>query len=97
MFEKFGEMDSFEELNELAENLFNEGDIESIKIMAKENGIPEDYAEMYIDRIIPFLSDALIAANGKLDLECKELEPKKSCWIGWNISAVSVWNTQKWL
>lgn len=77
MFETFGEMDSFEELNELAENLFNEGDIESIKIMAKENGIPEDYAEMYIDRIIPFLSDALIAANGKLDLECKELEPKE--------------------
>lgn len=77
MFEKFGEMDSFEELNELAENLFNEGDIESIKIVAKENGIPEDYAEMYIDRIIPFLSDALIAANGKLDMECEELKPKE--------------------
>ena len=77
MFEKFGEMDSFEELNELAENLFNEGDIESIKVMAKENGIPEDYAEMYIDKIIPFFCDALTEAIGKLDVECEELIPKE--------------------
>lgn len=29
MFEKFGELNSFGEINELAENLFNEGDTES--------------------------------------------------------------------
>lgn len=28
MFDKFGEFDSFSEINELAENLLNEGDIE---------------------------------------------------------------------
>lgn len=41
---KFGEFDSFEEINELAENLFNEGDTDtdSIKVMAAENGIPEE-------------------------------------------------------
>ena len=39
MFDKFGEMDSFGEINELADNLFNEGDTASIKTMAKENGI----------------------------------------------------------
>ena len=29
MFTKFGEMNSYKEINELAENLFNEGDIKS--------------------------------------------------------------------
>ena len=47
MFEKFGEMSSCREINELAENLLNEGDIQSLKVMAQENGIPEDYVEMY--------------------------------------------------
>lgn len=77
MFEKFGEMNSYEEINELAENLFNEGDMESIKVVAKENGIPEDFAGLYIEGVIPQLCDALTAANGKLDLECAELEPKE--------------------
>lgn len=31
MFDKFGEFDSHEEINEMAENLFNEGDTESRK------------------------------------------------------------------
>lgn len=34
MFERFGEMNSFQEINELAENLFNEGDLKSLKAMA---------------------------------------------------------------
>lgn len=34
MFEKFGELNSFGEINELAENLFNEGDTESLRAMA---------------------------------------------------------------
>ena len=38
MFDKFGEMDSYKEINELAENLFNEGDIDSLRVMAKEMG-----------------------------------------------------------
>ena len=42
MFTKFGEMNSYKEINEQAENLFNEGDIKRLKEMAKENGIPED-------------------------------------------------------
>lgn len=35
MFEKFGELNSFGEINELAENLFNEGDTESLRAMAR--------------------------------------------------------------
>lgn len=77
MFEKFGEMDSYKEINELAENLLKEGDLESLKAMAKENGIPSEYADLYISGDIPCLCDALIAANGKLDMECAELKPKE--------------------
>ena len=40
MFEKFGEFDSCEEINELSVNLSNEGDTDSIYALAQENGIP---------------------------------------------------------
>lgn len=77
MFDRFGEMDSFQEINELAENLFNEGDIESLQVMAKENGIPCEYVDMYCEGEIPELCDALTAALGKIDVECAELKPKE--------------------
>ena len=76
MFDKFGEFDSFGEMNEVAENLFNEGDIDSIRILAKENGIPEDIVELYIDGEIPYMCDALTAAVGKIDVEAGELKIK---------------------
>lgn len=77
MFEKFGELSSFEEINELAENLFNEGDTDSLKVMAKENGIQEDFVEMYLKGEIPVPCDALTAALGKIDIEAAELKPKE--------------------
>lgn len=77
MFEKFGEFDSYEEINELADNLLNEGDTESIKIVAKENGIEEDLVELFIQGDIPFLCDPLEAALGKIKVECEELKPKE--------------------
>ena len=77
MFDKFGEMGSYKEINELAENLFNEGDMASIKAMAKENGIPKDYVKLYINGETPELCDALTAAIGKLDVESNALKPKE--------------------
>ena len=77
MFEKFGEMSSYKEINELAENLFNEGDTDSLREMARENGIPDDYAEMYLAGDTPALCDALTAALGKIDVESAELKPKE--------------------
>ena len=77
MFEKFGEMSSYTEINELAKNLLEEGDHDSLKEMAKENGIPDDYVEMYLEDAIPTLCDATTAAIGKIDMECAELEPKE--------------------
>lgn len=77
MFEKFGEINSFGEINELAENLFNEGDIDSLKAMAKENGIQSEFVTMYIQGDIPVLCDALTAAVGKIEIEAAELQPKE--------------------
>lgn len=77
MFEKFGEFESCKEINELAENLFNEGDTDSIKVMAAENGIPEELVEAYIQGDIPILCDPLTAALGKIDVEAAELKPKE--------------------
>lgn len=77
MFDKFGELDSYEEINELAENLFNEGDVESLRAMAGENGIQKDFVEMYLQGDIPVLCDAMTAALGKIDVEVKDLKPKE--------------------
>ena len=77
MFDKFGEMNSYKEINELAENLFNEGDTESLRVMAKENGIQKDFVEMYLQGDIPVLCDPLTAALGKIDVEAAELKPKE--------------------
>lgn len=77
MFDKFGELDSYTEINELAENLFNEGDIDSLRAMAKENGIEEEMVELYLSMEIPELCDPLTAALGKIEVEVKELQPKE--------------------
>lgn len=77
LFERFGELGSAKEINELAENLFNEGDVESLKAMAKENGISEDYVELYLTGEIPALCDPLTAAMGKVDVEAAVLKPQE--------------------
>lgn len=77
MFDKFGEMSSYTEINELAANLLQERDLDSLKELAKENGIPDDYVEMYLEEAIPFLCDSTSAAIGKIDVECMKLKPKE--------------------
>ena len=77
MFEKFGEMSSYEEINELAENLLNEGDVDGLKGMAAENGIREDFVAMYLQGDIPALCDAMTAAIGKIEIECEDLKPQE--------------------
>lgn len=77
MFEKFGEFDSYAEINELAENLFNEGDPDSLRAMAEENGIPQEITELYLAGDTMELCDPLTAAMGKLDVEAAELKPKE--------------------
>lgn len=77
MWDKFGELDSYKEINELAENLFNEGDTDSLKAMAAENGIGEEFVAVYLTGDSPELCDPLTAALGKIDVEVAELKPKE--------------------
>lgn len=77
MFDRFGEMNSAAELNDLADNLLNEGDMESLEEMAKENGIQMEYIMAYQEGEIPFLCDDMTAALGKIDVEEKELKPQE--------------------
>lgn len=75
MYEKFGELDSCEEINGLAGNLFNEGDYDSIMDLAEENGVPGDYVDMYLAGDIPFLCGETEAALWKIDVEVKDYRP----------------------
>lgn len=75
MFDLFGELNSAEDINQLAGNLLAEGDIESIRTLAGENGIDIEIAQAFIDGEIPFLADEMTAAIGKLDIEAEELKP----------------------
>lgn len=74
MFDKFGEFDSAEEINETAAGLLEEGDLEGLREMAKENGFDEDDVQDYIDGIYPELANTCTAAWNKLEVEMKELK-----------------------
>lgn len=50
MFDKFGPL-TYEELNKTAEGLKMEGDIESLILLAEENGLEKEDAEDYADEI----------------------------------------------
>lgn len=73
MFETYGNFDSAEEINAKAEELFNAGDTDGIMELARENGLPEEYAEMYIGGEMPAICDAQAAADGKINLEADAL------------------------
>lgn len=75
LYEKFGEFDSALAINRKAEELFNSGDMDGLRTLACENGIPDDFTEMYIDGEIEDLCDDQIAAVGKIDMEIDEMQP----------------------
>ena len=76
MFDKFGEFDSYEEINKAAEGLKEEGDTESLKELAKENGIDIEDVQDYINRITDALTNKSMATLGKLEVEAADLKPK---------------------
>lgn len=71
MFELFGEFNSADELNKAAAGQLEQGDIESLKKLAEENGIDPDMADMYIQGIMQNLCDDMTAAIGKIEIEKK--------------------------
>ena len=77
MYERFGEFDSAAEINETAVNLRKEGDKESLYILAKENGIDEDMAELFLQGDILYLCTDMTAALGKLEVEAASMDAKE--------------------
>lgn len=74
MFDRFGEFDSAQEINEAAAEKLKEGDTEAVIAIAEENGIDKEDAEDYIDGCSEKLATPLMAAVGKLKMEGGELE-----------------------
>ncbi len=74
LFEKFGEFDSYKELNQSAEGLKEEGDFDSLKELAKENGIEEYDVEDYINGMVDELTTPVTAALGRLKVELETLD-----------------------
>ena len=57
MFDRFGEFGSAAEINETAVNLRKEGDTDSLKVLAEENGIDQDILEAFIDGDILYICE----------------------------------------
>lgn len=74
MFERFGEFDSAAEINETAVNLRKEGDKESLRVLANENGIDEDVLEAFLDGDILYICDDMAAAIGKIEVEKRNVD-----------------------
>lgn len=74
MYEKFGEFDSFEELNRAAAAQKAEGDDEALFALAQENGLDKEDVEDYLDGIVEKLATVSMAAIGKLKLEKEDLK-----------------------
>lgn len=74
MWDKFGELDSAEEINRLAAAELQEGDVDALKVLAEENGLDKDDVEDYIDGLIDELTTPELAAIGKLEVETKHLK-----------------------
>lgn len=76
MFDIFGNFDSVEELNACAAGLLEEGDLENLEAMAKENGIPDVMVEEFEKSWYgseAVLTDPINAALGKLDIEAADI------------------------
>lgn len=74
MFDKFGEFDTYEEINKAADGQKTQGDIEALKELAAENGIDPGDVEDYVDGVIPELCTAKTAALGKLAVEIADIK-----------------------
>lgn len=74
MWDKFGEMDSAEELNKKAMELRENGKAEELLPLTEENGIDGYMLEMFADGDIDFICDTQTAAEGKLSVELKNYQ-----------------------
>ena len=73
LFQKFGEMD-IEGLNRTAEGLKDEGDLESLKALALENGLDPEDVEDYAAGDVKQLATLRQAALGKIKVQEEQTE-----------------------
>ena len=71
MFDIYGEMETAAEINDVARSLKEEGEKENLDKLCAENGIDAELAQMFWDGEIDFVTDQLMAAVGKLDMEVR--------------------------
>ena len=76
MFDVFGEMETAGEINAVARSLKEEGEKEQLEKLCQENGLDEEITELFWNGEIDFITDDLMAAVGKLDMEIKEAKEK---------------------
>lgn len=74
MFDRFGKFNSVEELNLAAEGQKEEGDIESLIELAKENGIDPEDAQDYADGYADCLATVPMAITGRIAVETEGLK-----------------------
>ena len=73
MYDEFGKMDLFG-INRKAEKLVNAEDNDAVYRLAKENGLPEDLASLYIEGETDYLcEDVTDAALGRIDIEADDI------------------------
>ena len=77
MFKRFGPL-TYEELNKTAEGLKMEGDIESLILLAEENGLEKEDAEDYADEVVDTFTTPVEAAIGKIKVESEYLNLAQS-------------------
>lgn len=82
MFDKFGEFDSWEEINKAAEGQKEEGDRKALRELAIENGFEAADADDYMDGVVPEFCTPLLAANCKVGLEKEKMKPE-GIYVDW--------------
>lgn len=83
MYEKFGEFDTPEEINQAAAAQRQQGDEEALRLLARENGIDEEDAEDYYDGAMDTLVNPVTAAIGKLTVEAVDLHLGGGALLDW--------------
>ena len=88
-FEKFGEFDSYGEINRAAKAQLEEGDLEAIRTITEENGLDPEDAEDFCTGAIEELTTPIRAAIGKLELEAKDLKLEGAL-KDWTLSLIHI-------
>lgn len=89
MFDKFGEFNSVEELNDAAKGFLKEGDTESLFALAEENGIDKEDCKEYADGDVDELATLTMAAMGRLEVEKREILKDKD--INKKMIRMTIW------